>query len=39
MVGSKEKLNWKQSADALVIRKPSNMPGWQVVGFKIEFKK
>jgi alpha-L-fucosidase len=39
MIGSKEKLNWKQSADALVIKKPVKMPTWQVIGFKIEFKK
>jgi alpha-L-fucosidase len=39
MVGSKEKLNWKQSGDALVIKKPANLPAWTVIGFKIEFKK
>jgi alpha-L-fucosidase len=39
MVGSKEKINWKQTTDALVIKKPSNLPSWQVIGFKIEFKK
>jgi alpha-L-fucosidase len=39
MIGSKEKLGWKQTADALVIRKPAVMPAWQVIGFKIEFKK
>jgi alpha-L-fucosidase len=38
MVGSKEKLGWKQTSDALVIKKPVNMPTWQVIGFKIEFK-
>ena len=36
MIGSKEKLSWKQSADALVIKKPINMPAWQVIGFKID---
>jgi len=39
MVGSNEKLSWKQTSDALVIKKPSNMPAWEVIGFKIEFKK
>ncbi|HLN75210.1 MAG TPA: alpha-L-fucosidase [Prolixibacteraceae bacterium] len=38
MLGSKEKLQWKQEADALVITKPANMPDWKVVSFKIEFK-
>ena len=39
MVGSKEKLGWKQSSDGLVIKKPATMPAWEVIGFKIEFKK
>jgi alpha-L-fucosidase len=39
MVGSKEELSWKQNADALVIKKPANLPSWQVTGFKIEFRK
>ncbi len=39
MVGSKEKLSWKQTPDALVIKKPATVPAWQVIGFKIEFKK
>jgi alpha-L-fucosidase len=39
MVGSKEKISWKQTAVALVIKKPETMPTWQVIGFKIEFKK
>lgn len=38
MLGSNEKLTWKQTSDALVIKKPSNLPAWEVVGFKIEFK-
>lgn len=38
MLGSKEKLQWKQEADALVISKPTNMPNWKVVSLKIEFK-
>lgn len=39
MLGSKEKLNWKQEADALVIKKPLGLPQWKVVTFEIEFKK
>ena len=39
MLGSKEKLNWKQETDALVITKPSTLPDWAVVTFKVEFKK
>jgi len=39
MVGSKEKISWKQTAEALIIKKPENLPSWQVIGFKIEFKK
>lgn len=39
MVGSKEKLGWKQSSEGLVIKKPATMPAWEVIGFKIEFKK
>jgi alpha-L-fucosidase len=39
MVGSSEKLSWKQSGEALVIKKPGKLPDWQVIGFKIDFKK
>jgi alpha-L-fucosidase len=39
MVGSTEKLRWKQTSEALVIKKPANLPSWQVTGFKIEFVK
>ena len=38
LLGSPEKLVWKQEADALVINKPVKLPEWQVVTFKIEFK-
>lgn len=37
MLGSDEKMKWKQEDDALVISKPPDLPGWKVVGFKIEF--
>jgi alpha-L-fucosidase len=39
MVGSKEKISWKQTAESLVIKKPADLPSWQVIGFKIEFRK
>jgi len=39
ILGSKERLKWKQEADALVINKPSNLPEWEVVTLKVEFKK
>jgi alpha-L-fucosidase len=39
MVGSKEKIHWSQNSKALVIKKPVNLPSWQVIEFKIEFKK
>jgi alpha-L-fucosidase len=39
MIGNKMKPVWRQTSDALVIKKPLNMPDWQVIGFKIEFKQ
>ena len=39
LLGSKEKLNWKQGDASLVIKKPANYPTWAVTGFKIKFKK
>ena len=39
ILGSNEKLNWKQEGDALVINKPVQLPEWQVATLKIEFKK
>lgn len=39
MLGSISKLDWKQEDDALVIKKPLEMPSWQVIGFRIEFRK
>lgn len=38
MLGSKQKLQWKQDDDALVITKPTNHPTWQVTGYKIVFR-
>ncbi len=37
-LGSDGKPSWKQEEDALVIVKPSEIPSWEVVGFKIEFR-
>ncbi len=39
MLGNNEKLSWRQTANELVIKKPANMPEWQVLTFKIEFRK
>ena len=39
MLGVDEKLKWKQENEALVITKPSKLPEWQVVAFKVEFKR
>jgi len=39
LLGSKEKLNWKQEPEALVITKPAKLPDWEVMTFKVEFKK
>jgi alpha-L-fucosidase len=39
LLGSKEKLSWKQGDDALIITKPAELPKWQTVVFKVTFKK
>ncbi len=39
MIGSDVRIRWTQEADALVIRKPSKLPGWEVPGFRIGFRK
>jgi alpha-L-fucosidase len=39
MLGSKEKITWKQNEEALIITKPSKLPAYKVVVFKILFKK
>jgi len=39
MLGSEEKLKWKQGDDALVISKPASFPEWDVIGLRIEFRK
>jgi alpha-L-fucosidase len=39
MLGSKEKLHWKQEDDALVITKAAKLPIYKVTGYKIVLKK
>jgi alpha-L-fucosidase len=39
ILGSEEKLKWKQHDEALIISLPEKLPSWKVVAFKIEFKK
>jgi alpha-L-fucosidase len=39
LVGTGEKVKWKLTSDGLLIKKPAVLPPWQVIGFKIEFKK
>jgi alpha-L-fucosidase len=39
MLGSNLKIKWSQTESGMVIKKPSKLPSWQVIGFKIEFKK
>ena len=38
MLGSDVKIRWSRSENGLIIRKPSKLPQWQVLGFRIEFK-
>jgi alpha-L-fucosidase len=38
MLGSDQKIHWSRNESGLVIKKPSKLPSWQVIGFKIEFK-
>jgi len=39
MLGSNEKLQWKQNDNALVISKPTKLPEYKVVAFRVNFKK
>ena len=39
MLGSKEKIYWKQQDDALVITKAAKLPNYKVTGYKIVFKE
>ena len=38
LLGSEEKLKWKQNSDNLVITKPEKLPEWNVTGFRISLK-
>lgn len=38
LLGSEEKLRWKQADDALIITKPMQLPEWHVVTFRIKLK-
>jgi alpha-L-fucosidase len=38
LLGTDGKIKWKQQDDALVISKPSKLPDWQVLTFKVELK-
>jgi alpha-L-fucosidase len=39
MLGSDTKIKWSQNNETLIIRKPAKLPSWNVLCFKIEFKK
>ena len=38
LLGIDEKIRWKQTNETLLITKPSNVPDWKVVAFRIEFR-
>ena len=38
MMGSGEKISWQQEGDALIIKKPAHVPGWKVLGFRIQLQ-
>jgi alpha-L-fucosidase len=38
ILGSSERIKWKQEEDALVIAMPSTLPEWIVTGFRIDFR-
>jgi alpha-L-fucosidase len=39
MLGSSAKVKWSVTENGLVIKKPSKIPAWQVIGFKIGFRE
>lgn len=39
LIGGSDRTIWKQTSESLIIKKPKNLPAWQVTGFKIEFRK
>jgi alpha-L-fucosidase len=38
MLGSGQKINWKQTDESLVISLPAKLPDWQTVGFAVTLK-
>jgi len=38
MLGSKQKISWNQDKDALIIKKPANLPEYSVIAFCVKFK-
>lgn len=39
MLGSKSNIQWEHGPENLTIKKPSVLPAWSVIGFRIEFEK
>ena len=39
MLGSDETFKWKQTDKALIISRPSKIPSWEVITFRIEFRR
>lgn len=39
MLGSDQKIKWSRGATGMTIKKPSKLPSWPVIGFKIDFKE
>ncbi len=39
MLGSDTKIKWLQGDNGLVISKPSKLPAWKVLGFRIKFRE
>ncbi|MFT3752314.1 MAG: alpha-L-fucosidase [Paludibacter sp.] len=39
LLGSTEKIQWKQGSEALIIKVPANLPDFKVVAFAIRFQK
>jgi alpha-L-fucosidase len=39
LLGSPENIQWRQEEDVLVIKKPTQLPGWKVLGFRIALEE
>ena len=39
MLGTAEKLQWQQTGEALLIKKPNQLPAWKVLAFRVEFSQ